>query len=168
MCLKRPAGQYFDGQLDVGWWWWWSSRWWAKKQRRYKQACRRRAIIISRLFTMQLFTTTRQYGHLRDWVAYFSHPGPQKVSALHLDGHHLKWQQQPASPLQKVSSSRWTPTTQIITILYDAVSDLMHNWVAKRPDFRSALRVVKMVLNTQCYQYLWLTMWFHAKNRKKH
>ena len=49
--------------------------------------------------------------------------------------------------------------------LYDAVSDLMHNWVPQRPDFKSALRVVKMVLNTQCYQYLWLTMWFHAKNQ---
>ena len=33
--------------------------------------------------------------------------------------------------------------------------------VAQRPDFKSALRVVKMVLNIQCYQYLWLTMWFH-------
>lgn len=29
-------------------------------------------------------------------------------------------------------------------------------------------RVVKMVLNTHCYLYLWLTMWFHAKNPKKH
>ena len=46
----------------------------------------------------------------------------------------------------------------------NAVSDLMHNWVAQRPDIKSALRVVKMVLNTQCYQYLWLTMWFHAKS----
>ena len=45
----------------------------------------------------------------------------------------------------------------------------MHNWVAQRPDFKSAVRVVIMVLNTQCYQYLWLTMWFHAKkSRKKH
>ena len=43
----------------------------------------------------------------------------------------------------------------------------MHNWVAQRPDFKSALRVVKMVLNTQCYQYLWLTMWFHAKKSKE-
>ena len=51
---------------------------------------------------------------------------------------------------------------------YDAVSDLMHNWVPQRPDFKSALRVVKMVLNNQCYSYLWLTMWFHAKNLKKH
>ena len=51
---------------------------------------------------------------------------------------------------------------------YNEVSDLMYNWVAKRPDFKSALRVVKMVLNTQWYQCLWLTMWFHAKNPKKH
>ena len=50
---------------------------------------------------------------------------------------------------------------------YDAVSDLMHNWVPQRPDFKSALRVVEMVLNTQCYQYLWLTMWFHAKKSKE-
>ena len=49
----------------------------------------------------------------------------------------------------------------------DAVSDLMHNWVPQRPDFKSALRVVKMVLNTQCYQYLWLSMWFHAKKSKE-
>ena len=46
---------------------------------------------------------------------------------------------------------------------YDAVSDLMHNWVAQTHDFKSALKVVKMVLNTQCYQYLWLTMWYYAK-----
>jgi len=50
---------------------------------------------------------------------------------------------------------------------YDVVSDQMHNWVEQRPDFKSALRVVKMVLNTQCYQYLWLTMWFHAKKSKE-
>ena len=50
---------------------------------------------------------------------------------------------------------------------YDAVSDLMHNWVAQRLDFKSALRVVKMVLNTQCFQYLRLSMWFHAKKSKK-
>ena len=46
---------------------------------------------------------------------------------------------------------------------YAAVSDLMHNWVAQTLDFKSALRVVRMVLNTQCYQYLWLAMWFHVK-----
>ena len=54
-----------------------------------------------------------------------------------------------------------------LSSLYDAVSDLMHNWGPQRPDFKSALRVVKMVLNTQCYQYLWLSMWFHAKKSKE-
>ena len=41
---------------------------------------------------------------------------------------------------------------------WDEVSDLMYNWVAQTPDFKNALRVVKMVLNTQCYLYLWPTM----------
>ena len=50
---------------------------------------------------------------------------------------------------------------------YDAVSDLMHNWVAQTPDFKSALRVVKMALNPQYYQYLGLTMWFHAKKSEE-
>ena len=36
-------------------------------------------------------------------------------------------------------------------ICYDEVSDLGYNWVSQRPDFKSALTVVKMVLNTQCY-----------------
>ena len=36
----------------------------------------------------------------------------------------------------------------------------MYNQVAQRPDFKSALRVVEMVLNTQCYQYLWLMVYF--------
>ena len=51
--------------------------------------------------------------------------------------------------------------------VYDAVSDLMHNCVAQTPDFKSTLIVVKMVLNTQCYQHLWLTMWFHTKESKE-
>ena len=50
---------------------------------------------------------------------------------------------------------------------WDAVSDVMHNWVPQRPDFKSALRVVKIVLNTQCCQYLCLSMWFHAKKSKE-
>ena len=49
----------------------------------------------------------------------------------------------------------------------DAVSDLMHNWVAQRPAFKNAVRVIKKVQNTQCYQYLWLTMWFHAEKLKE-
>ena len=47
------------------------------------------------------------------------------------------------------------------------VSDLMYNWVAQRPAFKNAVRVIKKVQNTQCYQYLWLTMWFHAKKLKE-
>ena len=39
----------------------------------------------------------------------------------------------------------------------------MHNWVPQRPDFKNALRVVKMVLNTQCFLCLWLSIRFHAK-----
>ena len=38
----------------------------------------------------------------------------------------------------------------------------------KPPNFEVVLEWWKLVLNTQCHQYLWLTMWFHAKNRKKH
>ena len=35
------------------------------------------------------------------------------------------------------------------------------------PHFKSALRVIKVVLNTQCYQYLWLAMWFHVKKSEE-
>ena len=41
----------------------------------------------------------------------------------------------------------------------------MYNWVAQGPDYKSALRVVKMVLNTQCYQYL--TMQKIKRNTKR-
>ena len=34
----------------------------------------------------------------------------------------------------------------------------------KNFEFKSGPR---MVLNTQCYQYLWLSMWFHAKKSKE-
>ena len=37
----------------------------------------------------------------------------------------------------------------------------------QKSEFESGPGVVKMVLNTQCYQYLWLTMWFHAKKSKE-
>ena len=41
-------------------------------------------------------------------------------------------------------------------------------WVAQRPGFKSAVRVVKMILNTQCYQYLWLiAMRLHTKKLKR-
>ena len=48
--------------------------------------------------------------------------------------------------------------------IYDEVSD---NWVAQRPDYKSALGMVKMVLKTQCYQNLQLTLWFQAKKSKE-
>ena len=41
------------------------------------------------------------------------------------------------------------------------------NWVEHRPNFKSALRVVKMVLDRQYNIYLWLTMWFHAEKSTK-
>ena len=41
---------------------------------------------------------------------------------------------------------------------YDAVYDQHYILVPKTSEFKSGPRVVKMVLNTQCYQYLWLTM----------
>ena len=69
--------------------------------------------------------------------------------------------------LEKAKYNKTTSWVAHFSFGYDAVSDLMHNWVPQRPDFKSALRVVKMVLNTQCYQYLWLTMWFHAKKSKE-
>ena len=52
---------------------------------------------------------------------------------------------------------------------YEKVSDLGCNWCSPspRPYFKSAQWVVKKVLNTQCYQSLSLTMWFHAKQLNK-
>ena len=50
----------------------------------------------------------------------------------------------------------------------DKVSDLRNNWVAQRRDFESALRIVKVVLNTKCYLYIWPTTRFHAKNPNKY
>ena len=37
----------------------------------------------------------------------------------------------------------------------------------KPPNLKSGPRVVKSVLNTQCHQYLWMTMWFRAKKIKR-
>ena len=49
---------------------------------------------------------------------------------------------------------------------YKEVPDLEYNSVAQRPDIKSAFKVV-MVLNTKCFQYLWVTMWFHTKKTKE-
>ena len=57
----------------------------------------------------------------------------------------------------QIMSRKWEDILKEIrsTIIYDEVSYLGYNWVAQRPYFKSALRVVKMVLNTQWYLY-WL------------
>ena len=44
-----------------------------------------------------------------------------------------------------------------IEFTYDAVLDQPYLSVPKTSEFESGPRVVKLVLNTQCYQYLWLT-----------
>ena len=49
----------------------------------------------------------------------------------------------------------------------DAVQDQPHISVPKTSEFQSGPRVVKMVLNTQCYQYLCLTMRFQKKQTKE-
>ena len=45
-----------------------------------------------------------------------------------------------------------------VTLAYDAVLDQPYISVPKTSEFQSGPRVVKKVLNTQCYQYLWLSM----------
>ena len=47
------------------------------------------------------------------------------------------------------------------------VRSTLHNSPKSLREFKSDPRVVKMVLNTQCYQYLWLKMWFHTKKSKE-
>ena len=48
--------------------------------------------------------------------------------------------------------------SDIMSSSYDAVQDQPYISVPKTSEFQSCPRVVKMVLNTQYYQYLWLTM----------
>ena len=50
---------------------------------------------------------------------------------------------------------------------YDAVYDQPYISVPKTSEFQSGPRVVKKVLNTQSYQYLWLTIWFHTSKSKE-
>ena len=50
---------------------------------------------------------------------------------------------------------------------YDAFYDQPYISVPKTSEFQSGPRVVKKVLNTQCYHYLWLTMWFHTKTSQE-
>ena len=46
---------------------------------------------------------------------------------------------------------------------YDAVSDLMYNWVKQRPDFNSAVRMVKMVQTTNVINFYGLQCDFMQK-----
>ena len=87
------------------------------------------------------------------------------IISIHLADYWLPGQ----CPGCRWTKSKWRRRTRRRwnNSFWDTVSDLMHNWVPQRPDFKSALRVIKMVLNTQWYQYLWLTMWFHAKKSKE-
>ena len=60
--------------------------------------------------------------------------------------------------LEHSDHSALVPEEEISHLIYDAVRDQPYISVPKTSEFESGPRVVKMVLNTQCYQYLWLTM----------
>ena len=70
------------------------------------------------------------------------------------------------SDLPCFQSSIWL-WTKCVNSAYDALQDKPYISVPKKSQFQSGPRVVKIVLNTQCYLYLWLTMWFHAKKSKE-
>ena len=70
------------------------------------------------------------------------------------------------SDLPCFQSSIWL-WTKCVSSAYGALQDKPYISVPKTSQFQSGPRVVKMVLNTQCYLYLWLTMWFHAKKSKE-
>ena len=79
---------------------------------------------------------------------------------------HKRWRRNKTNE-ENTSYSKWSRFLYLPAIAYDAVSDLIHNWVAQRPDFRSALRVVKMVLNTQCIYIYGLQCGFMHKKSKE-
>ena len=106
------------------------------------------------LFTLCIAKVEKNITPWRTWSRVS--PGLEKVKRLIIEAWSLIWFQ------IQLKFGDWVQNSE-----NDEGSDLMYNWVAQRPDFKSALRVVKMVLNTQCYQYLWLTMWFHAKKLKE-
>ena len=56
-----------------------------------------------------------------------------------------------------------------LSVIKDAMQDQPYNSVPKTSKLQSGptASVIKMVLNTQCDLYLWLTMWFHAKKIKR-
>ena len=82
------------------------------------------------------------------------------------------------------SSSSFHLTVFSILLLSPLIPDICHFWYATTFDlgrgvrsdvqlsrtetrFQKCSQSGKMVLNTQCYQYLWLSMWFHAKKLKE-
>ena len=59
------------------------------------------------------------------------------------------------------------PLVNAVAALYETVTDVPESWVWWRADFQSDSRVLKKVLWTFSYLYLWHTMWFHAKRLLK-
>ena len=49
---------------------------------------------------------------------------------------------------------------ELQTHIYDKLSDVAKAWVQRRSDFQSGFRVLKEVLWTFSFLYLWHTMWF--------
>ena len=60
--------------------------------------------------------------------------------------------------LEHSDHSALVPEEEISHLIYDAVRDQPYISVPKTSEFQSCPRVVKIDLNTQCFQYLWLTM----------
>ena len=73
-------------------------------------------------------------------------------SAAEQDHLHLSFM------LEHSDHSALVPEEEISNLIYDALRDQPYISVPKTSEFESNPRVVKMVLNTQCFQYLWLTM----------
>ena len=73
-------------------------------------------------------------------------------SAAEQDHLHLSFM------LERSDHSALVSEEEISHLIYDAMKDQPYISVLKISEFESGPRVVKMVLNTQCYQYQWLTM----------
>ena len=73
-------------------------------------------------------------------------------SAAEQDHLHLSFM------LEHSDHSALAPEEEISHLIYDAMKEQPYISVLKTSEFQSGPRVVKMVLNTQCYLYLWLTM----------
>ena len=66
---------------------------------------------------------------------------------------------------QLLCTSLQTPTNAMsVSLQYDKVASVPESWVRWRSNFQSGSRVLKKVLWTFSYQYLWPTMWSHAEN----